>query len=355
MGQDAQTSSSAPRAKTSRRTRSISLSQLTMVERCKRSWYYQYELALGGQRADASADAQLAFALKNLTSIPGHGGSAIHELATDIAIAIRDKIEPPDQSTLVAKYVEIMAGPWRMREKKSRFLANPTRNGMYREHYYDEPVRAEDLEARKAKAREQISRLQRSNVWDDLQCCDAADIMIIESLDSLDLQFPGLDAAKLYGKPDLAYIRRAPLDIGEGIIIEPGECGIPILVDWKTGAIREESAMLQIGVYCYYMREKFRIAPHPMLGGYLCRVVDLSSDGNDLVCVVTPLDIERARIALKRGLEAMAPLLDARGHISREKAERTPDTTLCRWCIYRDLCLRVDGLVQSDTVGDAAA
>lgn len=341
-------------AANSRRDRSISVSQMSMLERCARQWYYQYELALGGQRADASDDKRLAYALKNLASIPALSGSAIHELAADIAVAIRDKVLPPDEDALVKKYVRIMGTPWRMRDDKLRYLANPTRNGMFSEHFHETPVSPQDLESRRIKAREQISRLRRSTVWDDLAACDAADIIVVESLETIDVVSAELKA-KLYGKPDLAYIHRSSLTMGDGIVIEPGASGIPVIVDWKCGIIREEQAMLQLSVYAYFLREKFGILPHPEIGGYLGRVVDLSSDDDDVARVITPLDVARARTAVRRGLDSMAPLLDSAGHIIKSRAARTTDSSVCRWCVYRDLCLRMDGPIGDDAPPDAAA
>ena len=68
------------------------------LSECARRFYWQFYGSWLGWRHDAAADVRLAYRLKQLTSLSGALGQAVHARAGEIAVAIRDGEAPSSGS-----------------------------------------------------------------------------------------------------------------------------------------------------------------------------------------------------------------------------------------------------------------
>ena len=182
---------------------------------CKREYFWQFYASHGGWLAAAGNLAQLAYALKQLTTFEMELGASIHRAAARIALAIREGRSWPGRSELEAQAKADLNALYVRSQDLRTFRLRPKYHPVDRHIYYGgslEPWRQQKLQE---KLQNCLSNLLSSPVWDHVMAAGDA-ILVIDELAT----FPW-DTIDIWVAPDLVFM---------------GDDGAN-LVDWKTGRL----------------------------------------------------------------------------------------------------------------------
>ena len=291
----------------------------------------------GGARAGDPV-AALCYRGKNLTGLLSFLGQCIHRVAERVVRAVAETGRSPGADALYEDVMHPMRALW-LRTRRA-FEQSP-KLGYLESRYMG---RVEDLAATehvKTRARVGIRRLQHTPLLDDLRALDRADRLQTEELLSMPVQIEGLPPATFFGKADVVYIERHTLQTDIGLIA-PGKDGIPVIVDFKTGRVRWEEAVLQHSLLALLLRAN-GVAPHPV-AGYIGRVIDLSEHGaeDDRLVLIGRGELEVAEAWVRRGAARIAAM--PRDHDGQVRLQDVVPSVgeHCRRCPMQRACLAVD-------------
>ena len=285
---------------------------------CARSYYWRYYGSHRGWHPDAPHPAQLAYALKQLTTFPMIVGNVVHTCARDCACAIRHGRPLPPFDAMMAQASNELNRALIGSHHRGLFLRDPKRMPMLREAWYSGRADSAGLAAAVAKARICLCALEGSRVWQELEACPAERIVVSDTPEAF-----VHEGWPIYAGPDLVYC--------------PDDQRVVIL-DWKTGD--DSDAELQISLYALYCRAVLglRFREEAWFG----RVVNLAT-GDDTTREITRYDLMLAAERVRHSVAAMQALLaDPDRNEPRSIAEfpivapeRRRD---CQFCSFYALC-----------------
>lgn len=290
---------------------SWSKSRHEKFDACLRQYYYQYYGSWGGWERDADPEVRELYLLKKLTNRHAWSGTAVHDAIKWVLSRLRDGGDPDP-----ARVIETIRHGMRAQFCESR-------DGLYRhrkafglrEHEYEEKVTAE----------------QWREVWENVERCLEAFFRsrwpaLARSLSReawLPIDELGSfvhDGIPVYAAPDFAYRKDG------GVVV----------VDWKTGKMREADRDQVLG-YALYARDAWDVP----LERIECRVVYLP----EMEEVEVPVDA--ASIAdfvqrMEESIRAMrARLADPEANVARiQDFPPTENSATCAHCAFRRPCRR---------------
>lgn len=285
---------------------------------CARAYYWRYYGSHRGWHPDAPQSAQLAYALKQLTSFPMLVGTVVHECARDCAEAVRQGAPRPTFDVMLARASDTLNRALLGSHHRGLFLRDPRRMPMLRDAWYAGRTDAAGLAGAVAKARVCLRALESSRVWQDLEGCPPGRIVVSDS--------PGAfvhEGWPIYAGPDLVY--------------RPDD-GRVVILDWKTGD--DSDAELQIPLYALYCRTVLGLGFREE--DWFGRVVNLAT-GEDATREITRYDVMMAAERIRQSVAAMQALLADPERNEPQPVAEFPIIAAdrrreCQFCAFFGLC-----------------
>lgn len=291
-----------------------------LLGECARAYYWRYYGSHAGWSESAGAEARLAWQLKHLTTLPSVLGSAVHDEARRLAVAVRERRPHPTMETMLERVRAVLRAAC-LSSDVAAFQRDPKGRKMLRSVYYDGRYDRGEVDAVAAKVEACVRHLYASPIWDRLAGLAPDSVVLVEANDSVDWE-----GTRVYAGPDLAMVG------------EDGSCEI---VDWKTGRRREEEgAREQLAGYAWFLQ---RSLGHTFKEGrWMARAVYLH-EGEEEQYVITRLDLLQAEHRMRESVERMRGLLSDRSANKPRPTEAFPlehpaFRFRCKRCQYFRLC-----------------
>lgn len=294
-----------------------SLARQAVFDRCKRRYLLRYYVGWGGWSVEAPPLTRLAYTLSKLTTLQLALGAAVHEAARDLATSLLNGQPLPALGEIRTRIRAALNAVVRSSRDIEAFLLQPRHHPMLHEVYYGGGLTAEAISRAAERLDLCTESLVNSPLWRELAALPAASILLIDSL-----ALHQLDGTPVYAAPDLAYLSGPET---------------ATIVDFKTGNAQEEEVLEQLALYALAVREKLgEAAPTSWRG----RAILLEHD-TELICELTPADLERARVRVQNGYSAMrAMLLDEEGNVpcAPEAFPLATRRAGCPACPFWEIC-----------------
>lgn len=290
-----------------------------------------------GLRANDTT-AALCYRAKHLQDLPAAFGQSLHAVLEKVVKQVARTGRCPDYEWVYDQAMKPLRMLWQRR--RDEFERNP-KLGYLRKPYFGEKIEVVETEQVKRRAQIAVSAALEAPLLEDLRELDRKDHLLTEELLSMPFVAEGLPQASLFGKADVVYIERRTLVIDQGIFA-PGEGGIPIIVDFKTGRVRMEEFSLQLAILALLL-EANGVPPHPV-AGYVGRLIDLSEQAveRERWVLVGRADMDDAQAWLVRGLETLTAMSrDEDGFVKLHEVPKTVGPQ-CASCAMRGVCVEVD-------------
>jgi hypothetical protein len=290
----------------------------TFVE-CARRYYWRYLLP-GHWLPDAPPIAREVHLLKQLTSLYGVLGIALHNIARDCVVHIKrgDAILPPD--TIFQRARGELNRVCLSSEDRGGFLRYPATHPMLQDVWFFGARNPETDRRVRERLHTCTANLANHPMWDELRACEPSAIIAADSLSTFDL-----DEITVYAAPDLVYSPKA-----DNIVIG----------DWKTGGTPEDDHMPQIATYALWVRDKLGV---PWAEGqWQGRIMDLLA-GEDHWYDLREEDLEAADRRIRMAVRMMQESSygpDGTGTPSIENFPVLPPDrrAACQGCVFFSLC-----------------
>lgn len=297
---------------------SWSHSRARMVEQgaCARRYRYQYYLSHLGWDIEAPPEAQLAYRLKQLTTIDLAIGVRVHNRAAEIAQAFIEGEQPQSLEASEKRSRNEMNQIWQASKDPRAFVRRPRRHPMLLEVYYNHPISNERLQRAKAKLTRCLKALHEWNGWHDIAAADRESIILPDAPEPVTIR-----DVPVFGVPDLVWRDDAAWEI----------------IDFKTGTI--DGAKEQLALYALCLQERGIIAGDAEVRG---RVVGLSTY-EDEILPISDADMAAVQRRLRDSLSQMRTYvvemdLDRNEALPADRFPYPPTTDHCRWCPFQEIC-----------------
>lgn len=282
--------------------------------------------------------AALCYRAKHLQDLPAAFGQSLHAVLEKAVKQVARTGRCPDYAWVYDQAMKPLRMLWQRR--RDEFERNP-KLGYLRKPYFGEKIDIVETEQVKRRAQIAVSAALEAPLLENLRELDRKDPLLTEELLSMPFVAESFPHASLFGKADVVYIERNTLVTDQGIFA-PGEGGIPIIVDFKTGRVRMQEFSLQLAILALLL-EANGIPPHPV-AGYVGRLIDLSEQAveRERWVLVSRADMDGARAWLGRGLETLTAMSrDDEGFVELHEVPKTVGPH-CLSCAMRRACVAVD-------------
>jgi hypothetical protein len=282
-----------------------SVSRDKRLRDCHRKYYYHYY----AQSIEDPAAAREIYILKQLHNRFSWVGTVVHELIA-LSIGRWRRKQEVDIEELIQMGVRKMRAQY-AESVQRRYLVHPRAAHGLVEHAYNLPVSKEEWFEQRQKMerclRHFFAMPWKQTIFELL----AHNVLALENLSSFD--FAG---TTILVKPDFAF-RNAQGDV--------------VLVDWKTGKIANEEAILQLSIYA--MLARYNRWGTQFKG----QVVYLESEQTEAFIIDEHM-FDNAIQWLRNSITAMHDL--ASGEIAPARFLQTDVLAYCTYCSFKKLCGR---------------
>lgn len=292
---------------------------------CQRQYWWNYYGSWGGWEFNAQGEAREAYMLKNLANRWTWPGTMVHDTIEGI---LREKQGDAGQGALgfagtldvdevVEKATQTMRDQWEL-SRSGEYRRRPKKAFGLVEHEYGQAIPREEWKKANQKVRGGLRAFLTSELFERIQDSDPALWLPIETLDKFDFEGVGVWAV-------LDFAWRLP----DGRIE---------IYDWKTGEVKPESNMLQLGCYALYVGQKYKVTADQVT----THLVYLGDTMQDMAFEVTEKDLTATRGEMRASIAGMRTRLrDKEDNVAvRDDFALTEDLGKCRNCAYRRLCGR---------------
>ncbi|MCI0573562.1 MAG: PD-(D/E)XK nuclease family protein [Myxococcaceae bacterium] len=299
---------------------SWSKSRHEKLSECLRAYYFHYYASWGGWERDAAPRVRQLYLLKKLTNRHAWAGTVVHDAIRDALLDVRAG-RPLDEARILSRAHALMRADFKHSRAKGYWREKTRKEftGLV-EHEYDEPVPAESWKGAWTTVEQALGWFFRSR-WVEL-----ARSLKPEQWLEVDAGFESgiffLDGVKVFAVPDFAY-----LDAD----------GHPVVVDWKTGQVRDGYDEQVLG-YALYLSHRYRLPVEQVEA----RLVYVNS-GEEVPVRVDPAALAAFRAHFTRSVERMRGLLaDVTANEAGPEEQFPPTNELrtCARCNFRRLCGR---------------
>jgi len=286
---------------------------------CARRYYWHYYGSHNGWERRASDEARSAWHLKHLTSYAMELGSAIHERAYELAVAVRDGTRAPSKGLLYRRTSNALHALHLRSKSLDQFQMDPKRHSITLQAYYRRRIARERLVQLGQKLRTCLANLASHEMWHELRSAAAAGALRVHLFDHTPSFV--LDGIVVFAQPDLVF--HTP---GTGWVV----------VDWKTGFA--DGTDDQLAIYCLLARQALPQVAE--VDQFECRVIQLAT-GQTQVASVTGADLDRCEVFIRRRVAAMQEFLaDAPRNMPQDRSQftLTSNRKRCGSCNFLELC-----------------
>ncbi len=299
---------------------SWSKSRHEKLQECARAYYLYYYGSWGGWASDAPKAVRELYILKKLGSRYAWAGSIVHDAVRDALLDIRAG-RPVDAAKVEARALEMMREDFRYSRGKGYWTQKYRKafSGLV-EHEYDEPVEDDAWKKNAETVRSALAWFFASR-WPRL-ARSLKPVQWLEVDAGADYSTFTLQGVKVFAIPDFAYV---------------DEDGAPVVVDWKTGKVREGYEEQVLG-YALYVSQRYRLPLEKVRASLV-----YLNDGVEHQVQVDQSAVEGFMARFSASVERMRGLLaNATTNTPREEAafERTEDLAACARCSFRRPCGR---------------
>jgi hypothetical protein len=299
---------------------SWSKSRHEKLQECPKAYYFYYYRSWGGWEADAPKDVRELYVLKKLANRYTWAGSIVHDALRDALLDMRAgrAVEP---AKVEARALELMREDFRYSRGKAYWTQKYRKafSGLV-EHEYAEPISDEVWKQNAETVRTALGWFFGSR-WPELaRSLKPAQWLEVDA--GAEYSFFTLQGIKAFAIPDFAYV---------------DEDGGAVVVDWKTGKVRDGYDEQVLG-YALYVSQRYRLP----LEKVRTRLVYLNS-GQEHEVRVDTASMDAFMAHFTQSVERMRGLLaNATSNIPREEVafERTEDLGTCARCAFRRPCGR---------------
>jgi hypothetical protein len=285
---------------------------------CRRKYYYRYYGGTGGWTARAPEAVRHVYRLTQLTSFDQALGTAIHARARELAYAVLHEHPLPDLATLTERTRAELNQLYLRSRNLTEFLRRPREHPVLLSAYYGRGMSDTTVARIRGKMERCLSHLLESPIWTTLAGCPTNSAWLFDSPGSVQMA----DTA-VWAVPDLVFT-------------DPS--GRPVIVDWKTGRVVRETALAQLGIYAWFVRDTLALPPPP--DGYAGYAVELQS-GDVWAFALGTAEIQAAEQRTRSSVAEMDGLLedphgDTTAQIGQFPLARR--RARCPECNYWELC-----------------
>ncbi|MFA5205711.1 MAG: PD-(D/E)XK nuclease family protein [Lentisphaeria bacterium] len=298
---------------------SWSASRQGLFDECRRAYFYNYYGAWGGWEAGAPPRTRLLYRLKNIKSLDMWAGTIVHEVIAETLRRYALKPEPVTTADLQARARAKLRGGWT--EAVGREWERAPKKTNLEELYYGNgrTLPPEQTGRIRDKVNGCLAAFADSAVLKEVLAVHYLDWKPVDKLDTF-----LVDGIKVWCAVDFAYT---------------GADGTLHILDWKTGAEREEALQLQLACYAFYAAEKWcaNCEAIRVSGVFLKEGARVSAHP------ITPDLLAAARARIVAGAAGMRALLvDPAANRAREEDFPYCDgDRACRRCFFREACPRL--------------
>ncbi len=284
-------------------------------QECRRKFYYRYQVAPGGKRADADAAAREAYRVKDLIGVEAWAGELVHDILLQILQRWRAgrTCGEAEVGELAHKLLSrrFRDSQWYWDAHPDEF---PKRPPLLDVHYFkDGAVSRDRANALKDLVTNSLFSFLRSELADRIRVCGPSSWLPIDR--NAAARLPG--GLLILVKPDFAFRDGEQLRI----------------LDWKTGRPDPFWESVQVICYALYAQEKWH-HPLPQIDP---RIVHLHPQFRISEAEFTPERLHDIQLFVRETYEEIAATLDSTGPVE-QRFPICDDGRRCRWCQFRGLC-----------------
>lgn len=289
-----------------------------MLRSCPRRYYYHYHLAPVGCRPGAPPRARQAYVLKHITSLDLVLGIAVHQVARELAAAVREGRSFPSRDRSWHALRNALNGAYVSSSRnRAAFLRTPNRTTMLHEVYYGGGLAYAAVERTRDKAARCLDSLHQAPLWNVLRGCCRDDVCAIDA----PARFMVRDTA-VWAAPDLVYRTRG---------------GARVVVDWKTGKKSPATEREQVSVYGLFLQST---GPSNDSTGLEATVIHLQA-GEEASYTLTSEQLAETEATILAGAREMRryeELADGLGERAAGEFPLTSRRAQCPRCNFFGLC-----------------
>ncbi|SEU35363.1 RecB family exonuclease [Stigmatella erecta] len=289
---------------------------------CLRSYYFHYYRSWGGWEADAPQDIRELYLLKKLSNRYTWAGSVVHESLKDALLDWRAG-RPVDPQAVEARTHRLMQDDFRHSSKKAYWTQKHRKpfTGLV-EHEYAEAIPSEAWKQNWETVRAALAWFFASR-WPALaRALQPAQWLEVDA--GADFSSFTLEGVKVFAIPDFAFV--------------DGE-GRPVVVDWKTGKVREGYDDQVLG-YALYLSQRYKYPVEKVRAALV-----YLNEGLEQEVQVDPSAVDAFKERFRQSVAGMRALLKDPAQNTPREAEAFPMTenlALCVRCAFRRACQRED-------------
>lgn len=289
---------------------------------CLRAYYLHYYRSWGGWELEAPEEVRRLYVLKKLSNRYNWAGSVVHDALRHSLLAVRFG-RAVDPARLIDRAHRLMRQDYLYSLRKS-YWSEPYRRrfrGLV-EHEYDEPISREEWKRNWESAKAALVWFFESRWLPLARSLKPEQWLEVDSAVFERCNF-SLEGVKVFAVPDFAYL---------------GEDGAPVVVDWKTGGVREGQGEQVLG-YALYVANRYGFAADSVKASLVFLNVGLEQTVR-----VDADSLAGFQARFRQSVEGMKRLvLDVAANSPRpaEEFPMTEDLALCARCVFRRPCGRV--------------
>lgn len=291
-------------------------SRVKTMRECPWRYYLTYFQSWEGWLPSAPQEKQRAYMLKNMTNMPMWVGSIVHDVIEDIINIGRQTGKWRTLEQAQHDGVQSLRRGWKQSIEK-RWQHSPKRNINLAEHFYQEEMKQNDLDAFKQKVLKSIKAFYDIPLFKILKNLAKDDWLTLEDF------------------------QRFTLNTGEEVTVKI-DCGFKYdrkvyLLDWKTGRVND-SVIDQLTTYAMYaLKQGWAKKPEEIviIPVYLMAYSDIGEKATPHL-EVTMKHMERQAGIVRREYGLLTKAFEERDNPSH--FERTENEHACSRCFFRDMC-----------------
>lgn len=300
---------------------SWSRSRHQKLEECLRAYHYHYYRSWGGWELDAAPDVRELYVLKKLNNRFTWSGAVVHDVIKRALIRIR---HGRDVSAVreIDRAHRLMRHDWRFSWSREYWYQKYRKefSGLA-EHEYAVQVAPEEWKQNWEAAKKALEWFFQSR-WIPLARSLRREQWLEVDQDDFERATFAFEGVKVYAMPDFAY---RELD------------GTPVVVDWKTGKVREGYGEQVLG-YALYMSAQHHVPVERVRASLV-----YLNEGLEETVRVDAASVEAFKARFRQSVASMRELLSVpAANMPKEMAAfaQTAELERCQHCVFRRPCGR---------------
>jgi len=282
--------------------------------KCHRMYYFQYYGSWGGWEDEVDLRTKKLYILKQLQTRQMWAGQKVHKCIERILKNVQSNNEPLEMQKAIDETLTIMRKEFKD-SKRGRYLKEPKTCALF-EHEYDLKIPDDEWKNTANNVAQCIKTFYNSDVYNFITQLSSKHWLGVEILEDF-----LLDNTKVFVKLD--FVCRKENEI--------------YLYDWKTGKVEADTNRLQLGCYCLYSVQNWKLNPKQvnLFEFYLSRdeqnEYNFSEQGLDSIIQYITYSVNQMKNLLDDIKKNLA---------NEENFAFTEDDQICSYCNYRKLCPR---------------